>query len=526
MNKSKKLIIFIVYFVVIIYILSIFVDMSGGKLIFSFTFIFPIGLMIFIFIIFKTIFSSNNNIITNIPETKKRFASEIVISDTKCTVDGHTKSLYVRNNRVYNKVKAVISNSVSYPSTYTFINQPVLYIAEPIKEVEIDPIYLKDLDDILEEKIKSELPKNNANEKTIIPYLKRRKYAISILFAILNFICLSFIFFHLPLWTLLLEIVNIIIFIIFSRKIDLISYLKKQIKARPDEKMSDVISSLVAEQVPRSKLYLTKTIIIAASFILPIIIYFEPHIFYENYENGYGVRFYTIGLANYTKAEIPETHNGRKVLSIRGNVFANILTLKEVVLPDTIEEIRGNAFLNDRTLEKINLPKNLKYLGGSAFKNCSSLKKITIPLGVTEINGETFKNCSSLEEIILHDNITSIHGETFVNCTSLQKITLPSKITEINGNTFENCSSLKSIDIPEGVTRIGGHAFYGCSSLSSVTIPDSVNDIGSSAFRQCSSLYTIEIPANTSVNSRAFKESPTVITRRNGNQTYAEDIYE
>ena len=479
---------------------------------------------IFIYIIYSALKAKNSS--TNVSEEPEEEMTMMdkILSRTKVSLDGITVSQIPFNRRRLNKTKCVNASRVDYPTTYTYVKNYTFDYHEPIEEIQVDPEYLKNIDEILDDTIKKELMKNKIDDKVCIPYIKNRKYALTILFAILNFVCLSFIFFHMPLWTLLLDVVNLIIFIIFSRKYTVTSYLKKQIKARPDEKISDIVASLVAEQVPYNKLM--KVAIIVTSFVLPIVIYFNPHVFYETYNDGYGVRFYTIGISNYTKAEIPETHNGRKVLSIRGNVFANIPTLKEVILPDSIEEIRGRAFLNDKALEKIELPENLKYLGGSAFKNCRSLKKIVIPLGVTEINGETFKDCISLEEVILHDDIERIHGETFINCESLKEIKLPSKITEIGGNTFENCSSLRSIDIPEGVTRIGGHAFYGCSSLSNVYVPDSVKEIGSSAFRLCSSLRSIEIPRDTSVNSRAFKESPTVVTRRGEYLDYSEDLYE
>ncbi len=449
---------------------------------------------------------------------------EKMLDNTKATLTGRTQSKVTFDIKKITKAKIVMANKVNYEMTYNYINNYSMIYAEKVEEVQVDPEYLKGIDEILEDKIKEELVNNKVSETAIVPYIKRRKYALSIIFAILNFVCISFIFFHLPLWTLLLEVINVIIFLSFNGNYNLISYLKKQIKARPDEKISDIVSSLVVEQVPNNKVMIGKVMIIVSSFIIPIFIYFTPHIFYETYEDGYGVRFYTIGINNFTKVEIPETHNGRKVLSIRGNVFANILTLREVILPDSIEEIRGNAFLNDMLLEEIELPDNLKYLGGSAFKNCRSLKQITIPIGVTEINGETFKDCVSLEKVTLYDEINSIHGETFVNCMSLKEIKLPVKITEINGYTFENCSSLRKIEIPEGVKRIGGHAFYGCSSLASVYVPDSLEEIGSSAFRLCSSLKTIEIPNNTVVNSRAFKESPTVVKRRNSDLT--ENVYE
>ena len=200
--------------------------------------------------------------------------------------------------------------------------------------------------------------------------------------------------------------------------------------------------------------------------------------------------------------------------TIGGHAFENCTSLSNITLPNTLTAINGHAFDGATKLNNIELPDSLETIGGGAFKGCTSLTSITIPSKVTVIQGNTFTGCTSLVTVNLHDNITEIHGEVFQNCSSLKNIILPSKITEIRGNTFENCTSLESIEIPYGVTRIGGHAFYGCSSLKSVTLPNSLIEIGSSAFRRCDSLSTISIPRNTIVNERAFKESPTQITRR------------
>ena len=108
--------------------------------------------------------------------------------------------------------------------------------------------------------------------------------------------------------------------------------------------------------------------------------------------------------------------------------------------------------------------------------------------------------------------VNEIRGYVFKNL-KIRNIRLPKQLTEIRGNTFEECSRLERIEIPKGVTRIGGHAFYGCSSLKDVTIPRSVKEIGSSAFRNCTSLKTVLIPRGCSVNEKAFKGSPTKITR-------------
>ena len=212
---------------------------------------------------------------------------------------------------------------------------------------------------------------------------------------------------------------------------------------------------------------------IIIAIILPLIIFFKPVIIYEPYDEGYSVRYYIFGLTEFTKATIPETHNDKPILSLRGNTFSNMPFLAEVSLPDSITEIRGQAFKNCNNLRKVNLPKNLTYLGGEAFQNDVNLESIELPEG----------------------------------------------LTEIKGNTFENCTSLKEINIPDNVTRIGGHAFYECINLSKVDIsPTSqLKEIGSSAFRHCTSLKEITIPSSTLINERAFKESPTKINKYTGN---------
>ncbi len=113
-----------------------------------------------------------------------------------------------------------------------------------------------------------------------------------------------------------------------------------------------------------------------------------------------------------------------------------------------------------------------------------------------------------------HDglDVNEIRGETFKNVLTIDEVKLPSKLQEIRGNTFQY-SSIKKITIPDGVTRIGGHAFEGCRNLSEVVIPESVKEIGSSAFRNCDKLYTVTISSDCTVNTRAFKDSPTTIKR-------------
>lgn len=360
-----------------------------------------------------------------------------------------------------------------------------------VTKANFDSMYNLTESQLLEEFINRQLSKLqiDKNSKVIPASLLKRKQILNILFVLLLFIYIILIFFHFPLLTYLIGLILLIILFKYTRNYNMLKYLKKQIQERPSEKITNIIMNVQTTFVPNK----TKPIFIVgivAAIILPLIIFAKPITFYEKMDNGYGVRFYTFGLTNFKTVNIPETYKGEEIVSIRGNVFANMPFLEEVNLPNSITEIRGKAFKNDISLTKINIPNSLEYLGGSAFYNCSSLRSVKLP-----------------------DTLTYMGGETFYNAYSLENIELSKNLQEIRGNTFEECSSLISIDIPDSVTRIGGHAFYGASRLSEVNITENSNleEIGSSAFRECSSLLSIRVPKQTYINSRAFKNSPTSI---------------
>ncbi len=352
-------------------------------------------------------------------------------------------------------------------------------------------IYNNSENNVLEEYIKIELVKQkiDLNTKLVPLSTLKRKKVLSIIFSILVFVYISMIFFHFPLLTYIVGMIILIVFFVISRKFNLVKTIAKEIKARPTEKMDNIISNTV-NSLTEDNLLTFKICSFLVAVFLPLMIFMTPKIFYEKQGDGYAVRFYAYGLLNYKSATIPEEHKGKKVIALRGNTFSNMYFLEKVTLPDTIKEIRGQAFKYDWKLTEVNIPKYLEYLGGGAFYNCISLKKISLP-----------------------DTLTYMGGETFYNATSLEYVKLSRNLTEIRGNTFENCYSLKEIAIPDKVTRIGGHAFYGNHNLEKVTLTKNskLTEIGSSAFRQCHKLKNIKIPIHTTVNDRAFKESPTKV---------------
>lgn len=373
---------------------------------------------------------------------------------------------------------------------------------EAVLPVNFDAMYSLTEDKMLEEFIKRELTKAQIDmSSNLIPSdILKRKKNFNIIFLILLFIYISIIFFHFPFLTYAVGLIILIIFFIFTRRYNLIKYLKKEIIARPEEKISNIVLNAKNTFVKDDSKRIIKIGILFA-IIMPLIIFSSPRIIYEKVEGGYAVRYYTFGLTNFRTATIPATHKGKPVVTLRGNTFSNMPLLKSVKLPDSIKEIRGQAFKNCYLLEDVNIPNSLEYLGGGAFYNAKSIRRIELPDTLYYLGGESFYGASSLEYIKLSENLL-----------------------EIRGDSFEYCKSLGSIIIPDNVVRIGGHAFYGDTYLSSVIISENskLNEIGSSAFRRCTSLKSILIPSGTSVNERAFKESPTIV-RRYGSNYYNND---
>ena len=352
-------------------------------------------------------------------------------------------------------------------------------------------MYILDDKAFLESYIKQELSKIGLEENTkLIPEeILKRKKVFNVIFSLLltAFTCL--LFFHFNTYIYVGGVIILFGFFVLTRRYNLLRYIIKEIKSRPQEKITNILMNIktnFSEDNSKSILLIG----FLAAIIIPTIVFMNPRVMYERLDEGYAIRFYTLGIKQPARVEIPETYKGKPVISIRGNVFANLIRVDEIILPNTITEIRGQAFENSQSLKMVKLPDKLETLGGGAFRNCESLISISFP-----------------------DTTIEIGGEAFLNAHSLREVKLPKNLMEIRGNTFENCESLQFIEIPDTVTRIGGHAFRNCTSLSGVSISkdSQLKEIGSSAFRACPNLESIMLPAGTNYNERTFKESPTQI---------------
>jgi serine/threonine protein kinase/alpha-tubulin suppressor-like RCC1 family protein len=132
-------------------------------------------------------------------------------------------------------------------------------------------------------------------------------------------------------------------------------------------------------------------------------------------------------------------------------------------------EIRDNCVIItgcDRNAQTVIIPETLEgrpvvAIGDNAFANCKLLQHIGIPESVTSIEAYAFSDCTALSKITLPNSIKSIGDKAFSKCSKLATITLPSNLISIGDDVFAFCESLHRVTIPDSVTQIGAHVFGG-----------------------------------------------------------------
>ena len=125
-----------------------------------------------------------------------------------------------------------------------------------------------------------------------------------------------------------------------------------------------------------------------------------------------------------------------------------------------------------------------------AFANIKTLKNVVLANTITKIKDNAFRGCTGLTNIDLH-LISTIGGSAFYECSGLTSVNLESA-TSIGSNAFFKAYSLESVDFSDNLTTIGGSAFYACK-IGKIEIPSSIVSIGSYAFEANSVLRTIII---------------------------------
>ena len=233
---------------------------------------------------------------------------------------------------------------------------------------------------------------------------------------------------------------------------------------------------------------------------------------YSNNDGTCTIRSFLGSDAEYETIAIPSTINGETVTGI-DNAFQNNKQIKNIILPDTIQNINDNAFRKS-SLKSINLPTSIVKIGNNAFESCRNLilDTTTLPnlesvgdyafyytnitnfdftestklnyLGMYAFGGTNLKNIDLYNSSLL----TKFNDYCFYSCGNLVSVVLPQNLKTIGSNAFSSCRTLTSITLPNTLTTIRYYAFYDCSSLTTLILPTSITKIDNNAFESCTSL--------------------------------------
>lgn len=202
---------------------------------------------------------------------------------------------------------------------------------------------------------------------------------------------------------------------------------------------------------------------------IPRVLAYEPEANFTTVavtEDTIAVREY---IGTNTVVNIPRTINGKTVVEIENNAFANNTTVTKVTVPSTVTFINVAAFQSTPNLKEVRLSKNLTELSDKAFFN-SGIESIRIPAGVTDIVDSCFENCPSLETVTFSKGLKTLGENAFKSCISLKTVVLPDGLESLGGSTFVGCINLESVTIPASCTTFVDDEIFKDCDLTKLTI--------------------------------------------------------
>lgn len=202
---------------------------------------------------------------------------------------------------------------------------------------------------------------------------------------------------------------------------------------------------------------------------------------------------------------------------IGNNAFQGNTTLKNIDVPNTVEEIGNRAFSQSNIVTaKINMKKT----GDLCFYGCSKLTKVEVESNVTNLSSQMFLNCTKLSDI-------TIKSETAFN--TIDRTFIGTNIAEVKLN--EDNASYKNVDgvvyskdgkklifypvakdgtdftVPSNVTSIENYAFQGNTRLVNLIVPENIAYIGNNALQNCTKLEKLNINSSKISNYAISNDS-------------------
>lgn len=187
----------------------------------------------------------------------------------------------------------------------------------------------------------------------------------------------------------------------------------------------------------------------------------EENTDYEVEDTSGGVEI-TKYVGSDTRVEIPDTINGKKVVSIGEKAFSKT-SIKSVSMPSSVKYIGKMAFYNCKSLKTVNFSSKISEMGEYAFDSCTSLTGVTLPASLGEIPNYAFRSCKALKRITLNRGISEVGDNAFAFCGTL-KVTVLNDNIDISAKAFTKGENIaiyaNSPSFAEDYANKYGFSFY------------------------------------------------------------------
>ena len=126
------------------------------------------------------------------------------------------------------------------------------------------------------------------------------------------------------------------------------------------------------------------------------------------------------------------TNYGRTLLKADYVLFRDV---ENYEVPNGVRTI-GECAFSGMSIKSILLPDSLCFIGKHAFSDCRNLESIIVPKNVDVIREGCFDGCVSLKEVQLSKSLYSIHAHAFTR-TDLKEVVLPDSLQGIAPKAFD-----------------------------------------------------------------------------------------
>lgn len=223
---------------------------------------------------------------------------------------------------------------------------------------------------------------------------------------------------------------------------------------------------------------------------------------YQRYDDD------TVILTNYSGSEpnviIPDTIDGKTVVTIGSGAFLNNSAIQSVKLNKSLETIESYAFCACTSLTQITFGDKIWRIGEFAFEETPWLVGKTDDFVVVG-DGVLIKYQGVSDDVVIPDGIKHISA-AFAMHPSIISIEMGADVLTVGDYAFSYIPTLRRVILGENVRQIGNYAFDGCTYLPHITLPDSVESIGDYAFNDCNYLVDIRMGASLrDIGQYAFK---------------------